>query len=139
MTEKLFIKWRKCEIFESSKSRLEWNLKFIPKVDLIKWSSISSHSWNFWSYNCLTHGHSRLAIYKFTSTFLRSPFSKELHKGSCLVLGVKLLQMKTFCFLCISSINCFENEVINGRYTILDVWPFHDGGRYHIETSPWKG
>ena len=54
------------------------------------------------------------------STFLRPPSSKELHNVSCLILGVKLFQMKAFCILCISSIDCFKNEVINIRYIILN-------------------
>ena len=37
-----------------------------------------------------------------------------------LILEVKLSQMKAFCIFCISSINCFENEVINVRYTVSD-------------------
>ena len=89
-------------------------------MSLIKWSGISFHSWNLLLYNRLTHEHWRLAIFEFMSTFLRPPSSKELHKVSCLILGVKLFQMKAFCFLCISSINCFENEVINVKNTILD-------------------
>ena len=51
---------------------------------------------------------------------MRPPLSKELHKVSCLILGVKLFQMKASCIPCISSINCSENEVINVRYAILD-------------------
>ena len=74
---------------------------------MIVWSSQNQEHW-------------RLPIFKFMSTFLRSPSSKELHKVSCLILGVKLFQIKGFCILCISSINCFENEVIDVRYTILD-------------------
>ena len=45
VTEKLYIEGN-VRIFEPSKSRLEWHLKFIPKVDLVKWSGISFHSWN---------------------------------------------------------------------------------------------
>ena len=74
---------------------------------MIVWSSQNQEHW-------------RLPYFKFMSTFLRSPSSKELHKVSCLILGVKLFQIKGFCILCISSINCFENEVIDVRYTILD-------------------
>ena len=74
---------------------------------MIVWSSQNQEHW-------------RLPIFKFMSTFLRSPSSKELHKVSCLILGVKLFQIKGFCILCISSINCFENEVIDVRYTISD-------------------
>ena len=39
---------------------------------------------------------------------------------SCLILRVKLFHMKGFCILCISSIICFEKEVVNVRCTILD-------------------
>ena len=74
VTEKLFIKWR---IFESSKSKFEWNSKFVPKVDLFKWSGISFHSWNFWSYNLLIHEHWRLSIFEFMSTFLENLLQKS--------------------------------------------------------------
>ena len=37
---------RNVRIFESSKSKFKWNLKFIPKADLIKWSGIN---WMFLS------------------------------------------------------------------------------------------
>ena len=49
------IKWRKYKIFESSKSKLEGNLTFNPKVELIKWSGISFHRWNLSSCNHLIH------------------------------------------------------------------------------------
>ena len=62
----------------------------------------------------------RFEIIIFMSTFLRSRFSKELLRNSCLILGVKLFQMNAFCIFCISSIIYFENEVINVRYTTLD-------------------
>ena len=62
----------------------------------------------------------RFAIIIFMSTFLRSPFSKEQVRNSCLILGVKLFQMNAFCIFCISLIIYFENEVINVRYTTLD-------------------
>ena len=52
--------------------------------------------------------------------FLRPPSSKQLHRVSCLTLGVKLFKMKAFSIFCISLVNCFENEVTNVRYTILD-------------------
>ena len=84
----------------------------------MKW--ISSHSWNLSSYNGLIHENWRYAIFEFISTFLKPPTSKELHKVSFLNLGVKLFQVKDVCILCNSSISCFENEVINVKYTILD-------------------
>ena len=102
-------------IFESPKSRLEWNLKFIPWVDLIKRSGISFHSWNLSSYNRLIHGHWKFAIFEFISTFLIATSSKEFRRVACLNSGVKLFQMKAFCIFCISSINCF-----NVKCTILD-------------------
>ena len=86
-------------ILESLKSRLERNLKFIPKVDLIKWSTISFHSWNLSSYNHLIHEHWRLGIFEFMSTFLRPPSSKELNRVSCLILGAKLFQINVFIFI----------------------------------------
>ena len=69
------------------------------------------------------HEHGKLAIFKVISTLLRPRFSKEFHKVhrvSCLILGVKLFSMKAFCIFCIFSIDCFEIEVINVRYAILD-------------------
>ena len=100
---------------------MEWNLKFIPKVDLIKWNGVSFHWWNLSSYNYLIHVHWRLAIYELMSTNLRPPSSKELHKFLCLILEGKFFQMKAFYIFCISSINCFENETTNVRCTILDI------------------
>ena len=52
-------------IFESSISRLKWNLKFTPKVNLIIWSGIIFRSWNVLSYNRLIHDHWRLVILTF--------------------------------------------------------------------------
>ena len=116
------VKWNEgnVRIFESSKSKFEWNLKFIPKVDLIKWSGISFHSWNLSSYNCLTHEHWRLPIFKFMSTYLRTPPSKELHKvSSCSKSYISML----FFFLWERSsfISHLENKII-----------FSGGKKYHL-------
>ena len=107
-------------IFALLKSRSEWNLKFIPKVDSIKWYAISFHLWVLLSYNCAIHEDWRFAILKFISIFLRSPSSKEFHRVSCLILAVKLFQMNAFSIFSISSVYSFQNEVFNGRYVILD-------------------
>ena len=57
--------------------------------------------------DCLIHEHWRLAILEFMSTNLRLPFSKELHRVLvlCLIVGVKLFQLKAFYIFCIYSIN----------------------------------
>ena len=112
---------KNARISESSKSRLEWHLKFISKLDLIKWSVISFRSWKLSSQTCQIVIHEHWATLEWMAAFLRQPSSKELNRFSCSILEVKLFQMKAFCIFCISSINCFENEIINVRYTILDT------------------
>lgn len=99
--KKLFIKWRNCKNFWIVKT-----LTFIPKICLIKGSGISFHQHSFITWTL--------------ETFLTSTSSKQLHKVSCLILGFKLFRMKAFYIFCISSVNCFEIEVICVSYRILD-------------------
>ena len=110
VTEKLFIKWRKCKN------------QFIPKVDLIIWWQVSWMDTNSTSssYNCLTHEYWRLRIFEFMSTFLRPPFSKELHKFSFWFWESSFYKLRLFVFFVFFQlivlrmrllINCFENEV----------------------------
>ena len=53
---------------------------------------------------------------------------KRVTQSFILILGVKLFEMKAFCILCISSISCFENEVIKVNKSVyIAIWR----QRYH--------
>ena len=81
------------KFFDSSKSRLEWNLKFVPQVDWINWSGISFHLWNLSLYNCLIHEHLR-----FMSTFVSPPsFSKRVAQSLMFVSRSQFVSNEGIC------------------------------------------
>ena len=101
--------------------RLGWNLNAGVIDVLVKWRGINFHSWKLSSYSCFIQEHWRLAIFIFTSMFVRPPVAKELHRALCLIFRVDQFQWKFFFIFSISSIISFGTTDVKHDSTILDT------------------